>query len=283
MARVDGPDCICVGLARAGTGWLYRQLSDHPDAWMPPIKELDYLDRPVPALHAVAKRLARLESGEWRPKDPRDRDFVTAFARLVGQPRDIARYIDLFRIKGDQLSGDITPSYARLDDQMITQIAAHMPNVKIVFLVRDPVERAWSRISLYRRNDKFPERLAEDRDGFLQYLRASETFGDASRPTQVMAHWARTAPRIAFRHFFYDDLVERPDWLRGEIVTYLELDPAKGGDDPAAYNPKAERGPKLPLTDAARSALVMHYRGELIACAEQFDEYGKAWAARYGL
>lgn len=283
MARAEGPDCICVGLARAGTGWLYRQLGDHPDAWMPPIKELDYLDRPVPSLHAALTRLERLENGRG-PKDPRDRDFVVALAALAGKPRDLARYVDLFRIKGDKLSGDITPSYARLDDAMIAGIAARMPQVKIVLLVRDPVERAWSRISLYHRNDKFPARLAEDREGLLEYLRSSETFGDASRPTQVIARWGRVAPNIAFRHFYYDDLIERPDWLRGEILTHLGLDPEKGeGGDSAAWNPKAEKGPKLPLTDAARSALVEHYRGELIACAEQSGDYGKAWGARYGL
>lgn len=283
MVRVEGPDCICVGLARAGTGWLYRQLGDHPDAWMPPIKELDYLDRPVPSLHAAVTRLERIESGQRRTKDPRDRDFVVALAALAGKPRDITHYIDLFRFKGDKLSGDITPSYARLDDAMIAEIAARMPQVKIVFLVRDPVERAWSRISLYHRNDKFPARLAGDREGLLEYLRASETFGDASRPTHVMARWARVAPQIAFRHFYYDDLIERPEWLRAEILAWLGLDPTKGeGRESAAWNPKAEKGSKLPLTDAARSALAEHYRGELIACAEQFGDYGKAWAARYG-
>src|SRR5438094_6624595 len=38
------PDFLCVGAQKAGTSWLYRQLEPHPDFWMPPVKELHYLD-----------------------------------------------------------------------------------------------------------------------------------------------------------------------------------------------------------------------------------------------
>jgi hypothetical protein len=35
----DGPDFLCVGVPKAGTGWLFDQLNAHPDFWMPPVKE----------------------------------------------------------------------------------------------------------------------------------------------------------------------------------------------------------------------------------------------------
>ena len=38
------PDFLCVGAQKGGTSWLYRQLEPHPDFWMPPMKELHYLD-----------------------------------------------------------------------------------------------------------------------------------------------------------------------------------------------------------------------------------------------
>jgi hypothetical protein len=38
------PDFLCVGAQKAGTSWLYHQLTLHPDFWMPPIKELHYFD-----------------------------------------------------------------------------------------------------------------------------------------------------------------------------------------------------------------------------------------------
>src|SRR4029078_219812 len=44
VAGDAGPDFLCVGAQKAGTSWLYRQLEPHPDFWMPPVKELHYLD-----------------------------------------------------------------------------------------------------------------------------------------------------------------------------------------------------------------------------------------------
>jgi hypothetical protein len=32
------PDFLCVGAQKAGTSWLYQQLAEHPDFWMPPLK-----------------------------------------------------------------------------------------------------------------------------------------------------------------------------------------------------------------------------------------------------
>src|SRR5207245_8007632 len=40
-----GPDFLCVGAHKGGTTWLYQQLDSHPDFWMPPVKELHYLDQ----------------------------------------------------------------------------------------------------------------------------------------------------------------------------------------------------------------------------------------------
>jgi hypothetical protein len=284
MARAEGPDCICVGLSRAGTGWLYRQLADHPQFWMPPIKELDYLDHAEPNLSAAKKRLARLESRQWQQRDPRDGEFVRALAALAHQPRDIPRYMTLFRLKGEQLSGDITPNYARLEDGVIAEIASLMPQLKVILLVRDPVERAWSRFTLHHRNARVDAGLPNNPDALRDFFRESVKYGDAARTTQVMTRWARIAPQIAFRHFFYDDLIERPEWLRAEILTWLGADPGEGvGRRPVGFNPKADKGPKLAMSDAACAVLVDHYREELIACAGQFGDYGKSWAARYGL
>jgi hypothetical protein len=42
---MTGPDFIGIGQQKAGTGWLYHQLSNHPDFWMPPVKELHFFDR----------------------------------------------------------------------------------------------------------------------------------------------------------------------------------------------------------------------------------------------
>ena len=40
----NGPTFICIGAQKAGTTWLYENLSRHPDVVMPPMKEIHYFD-----------------------------------------------------------------------------------------------------------------------------------------------------------------------------------------------------------------------------------------------
>ncbi len=38
------PDFLGIGAQKSGTTWLYQNLAAHPQVWMPPVKELHYLD-----------------------------------------------------------------------------------------------------------------------------------------------------------------------------------------------------------------------------------------------
>jgi hypothetical protein len=44
-----GADLLGIGMARAGTSWLFDNLKCHPDFWVPPIKGTYYLDKAVRA------------------------------------------------------------------------------------------------------------------------------------------------------------------------------------------------------------------------------------------
>ena len=45
MSRLkNAPDFLGVGMQKAGTSWLYEQLRNHPDAWLPKRKELHFFD-----------------------------------------------------------------------------------------------------------------------------------------------------------------------------------------------------------------------------------------------
>jgi len=133
------PDFLYVGAQKAGTSWLYRQLEPHPDFWMPPVKELHYFDQPT-------------RTKEFHPPqrgDARDSSFIDGMKDLSAQfYLDLDSYGRLFSHKGTQLSGDISPAYSTLTDEIIERVVNHFPNMKVVFLARDPVERAWSQLSM---------------------------------------------------------------------------------------------------------------------------------------
>src|SRR5437868_2391858 len=107
MATTEGPDFICVGMPKAGTGWLYDQLKHHPDFWLPPVKELNYLNNSRPALTNIKRsyklgqaKANRLRKRAHRPKwDDRDFAFLEDAFALAKHERDIARYATVFRHK----------------------------------------------------------------------------------------------------------------------------------------------------------------------------------------
>ena len=41
---MPAPSFLCIGAQKAATSWLHKNLLEHPDVWMPPLKELHYFD-----------------------------------------------------------------------------------------------------------------------------------------------------------------------------------------------------------------------------------------------
>ena len=97
-----------IGAQKAGTTWLHRMLALHPDIGMPEQKELHFWDRETPSSAGIAVYLAR-------------------FAGLKGHAR-----------------GEITPSYAMLPPGRIALIKVHLPGLRFLYVLRNPIDRAWS-------------------------------------------------------------------------------------------------------------------------------------------
>lgn len=289
MGNVVGPDFICVGMPKAGTGWLFDRLSDHPDFWMP-LKGLHYLRKKYPksdnSIRRLAKidRIGRLRVTQTRECESRDREFLKEIAACRLQPRDLSKYASFFRHKGNLLTGDITAAYADLEEDVISEIADVLPDVKIVFLVRDPVARAWSRISMEYRAGKFDPTLLENPESFRKWASTADCLAaERSLPTDVISRWTRCAPKVQFRHFFFDDIEKRPDEARRDILKYIGADPDKElGDRPAGDNRKAN-AKKLTLTEPIRQILVDRFKDELFACAASLGGPAVDWPKRYGL
>ena len=138
------PDFLCVGAQKAGTTWLFEQLNWHDDFWMPPLKEVNYFDHMSRSRHP--ERSAR---SNLRLRDERDRRFLEAMENLCAQQHiDLDLYAQLFAPKGSLLSGDVSPAYCIVPEEIIVRIVDRFPELKVIFLARDPVERAWSDLSM---------------------------------------------------------------------------------------------------------------------------------------
>lgn len=157
-----GPLLLCVGAAKAGTSWLHRVLSDHPGCALRSIKELHFFD----ALDRgeVDRQLATLAErrAAWvadmegagphrlavRARQVKDCDDLAAVLR-AGDEGAYLRY--LTADAQGRLAADLTPAYALLSEERLGRMARMAPDVRILYLVRDPVERLWSHVRMIAR------------------------------------------------------------------------------------------------------------------------------------
>lgn len=104
------PHFLIIGAARSGTTSLFHYLAGHPQVAVPATKEIHFFD-------------LQYDKGlEWYRHVLRERNRRSLRRRIVGEA---------------------TPSYMFLP-QAISRIRQHFPAVKLIALLRDPVERAYS-------------------------------------------------------------------------------------------------------------------------------------------
>jgi len=255
-------------MPKAGTGWLYDQLSHHPDFWMPPGKELHYLSRDFPKLKIFRRYLEdwdrTVRYGErigltW---GERELAFLRDIVSCAGEPMDIDRYAGLFRHKGNLLSGDISPGYGAIEDEYIGKIAASLPETKIILLVREPVSRAWSRICHAERVGQFDVSLLDDPAKFADFIRGSHLTG-AFLATTIIRQWSRHYPSDQqFRVILFDDIVQRPGETLGGILEFIGADPSRAGTLPTDYNRKSTDR-KLEMPEPIGKILAEYFEEEI--------------------
>jgi hypothetical protein len=276
------PDFLCIGAHKGGTTWLYQQLDSHPAFWMPPFKELHYFDQ-----------LSNVErASSPRCRDERDLRFLESIKNLSAKPYiDLEHYARLFEPKGSFLSGDISPNYSTLNNELIRQVVRYFPTLKVIFLARDPVERAWSHLSMEVRYHQIESFDVTDINEVNRNL-VRRGLLLRSYPSVVVARWKRHVHPDRFRIYFFDDLQGNPTELRRSIVRFLDADPDKfatanpscggpGSRAMADYNGWVGME-KLLLTDHVRSHLARFFKKELKTCAARLGGPARDWPARYG-
>lgn len=141
------PDFLVVGAAKSGTTSFYHLLNQHPDVFFPKKKEPFYFS-----------------FGGEKPQYS-DLQFV---ANITWQTKD---YIDLYRKAGDdQVLGDASTSYLYHSNTCIKNIkkfyGERYKDLKILIILRNPVERAFSHYTYLIQNGfetlSFPEAISTD-------------------------------------------------------------------------------------------------------------------------
>ncbi len=154
----DSTFLLGVGAQKAGTTWLYRYLANHPQVILSPIKELHYFDqlyRPglydgwYENLKAKLLRLAQTHGNDLEGFAEHAWPIIERLRMTKNQEAYLA-YFDRIASSGAGVIGEITPSYSLIPEDGYREIqellGRYIGKIKIVFIMRDPVDRFWSQL-----------------------------------------------------------------------------------------------------------------------------------------
>jgi hypothetical protein len=130
------PTFVVIGAMRAGTTTLYYQLLNHPEVVMAGVKEPNFFafDGEQTDLPLTDEALQRMRANS-----------------VV----DAGSYHQLFlRRRGAQAVGDVSPAYL-YSSVAARQIRQVVPDIRLIAILRDPVDRAYS--AYFRRADVDPD------------------------------------------------------------------------------------------------------------------------------
>jgi hypothetical protein len=226
------PDFLVIGAQKSGTTWLDRNLRSHPDIWLPPEKEIHFFDFP-PLIPFFFLLFAPERPVRCWAKNRMIRDFKKVrggeqslgwYLKYYIGVRTQRWYVSLFKPAAQQIAGEITPRYAILGEKHIAKVHQLMPNGKIIYLLRNPIDRIWSDLAMFNStrfgSDGLHTATAEEIDKFIQNAKHLAS----SRYINNLHRWEKFYGSEQIFIGFQDQIRDDPGQLIKDICQFLAID-----------------------------------------------------------
>jgi hypothetical protein len=228
MKFEDKTFVLGVGAQKSGTTWLYDYLSQRGDVFMPRRKEMHYFDAKYRPDMTGAKRRGRL--AEWRmPKSASSSESL----------HDDQAYKEFFRKRVPEdvvFFGEITPTYALIGEKGYGKIRELFSKRRIIFIMRDPVERFYSQTRMFKNKLKPKAKRRVDTDSLAEHRR----FMELSCYENTIRALEATFEREEIIYLFYETLF-REESIRSLCLSLgMDYRPA---DFQAVVNSSGTRDP----------------------------------------
>lgn len=184
------PDFLTISSAKTGTTWLFENLRCHPQIFLPEQKELQYFT-------------------------------------FYWQRYDISWYLKHFQNGIGLTKGEISPGYGNLPYFVLRLLYRLSPSLKLIYLMRQPVERTWSQVKhLYRTPgylfdiDDGESHSRDDLDRTLLELIEPSTHVSNDYLTDIK-RWLSIFPKQQLYVGFYESIQDDPIKLLTEVFDHL--------------------------------------------------------------
>jgi len=176
------PNFLCIGAQKAGTTWLYENLRCHPELFLPEERVLNYFDQ-----------------------------------HFGSSLRD---YYQHFENGTDLIKGEVMPDYGLLPWWKIKWLRRVQPDLKLLFIVRDPIDRAWSHARMSYGTLHHRELSTVSSKEFIYHFRNPLSINKGNY-LKILTKWKKYYPNSAFCILFYDDIESNSEELLNQVFSFL--------------------------------------------------------------
>lgn len=217
------PDFLIIGAQKSGTTWLWKMFRDHPDIRIPPKKEIHYFDREI-----LDKSI------EW-------------YMNQLVDPRGTTK-----------IRGEKTPCYAHLKIDSIRFIRKLNPGLKIILLLRNPVERSWSQARM--EISKYNSRKLTDND-ITHCVFQSGLIRNSRRTDyrKIVENWSAVFPKSQIFIGFYDEVQNDPSALLSRICAFLGVS-TQTNSETDEVRERVWKSPEMLMPPAVKWYLVRRHK-----------------------
>jgi hypothetical protein len=205
------PNFLVIGAAKSGTTALYNYLNEHPDVYMSPVKETNFFV---------------LEGRSVDFQGPGDHEYVN-----IPSVNTLPAYQQQFSgVRNEIAIGEVSPHYLSVP-RAPARIQHYLPGVRLIAILRNPIERAFSSYVMFLRDGREPcrnfleaaakedARMASNWEWGWRYTKAGFYAAQIER-------YQRFFSASQLRIYLYDDLKADPGRLMADIFSFLGVDPS---------------------------------------------------------
>ena len=224
------PNLFVVGAAKSGTTAIYNFLDQHPDIYMSPLKEPHFFCDDIRRENFSTFFKKRTVSPAYLKHYLSQKKLSKMQIAFVDNEKD---YFQLFREHSDEkYLGEVSNGY------LFSTVAAQNiynfnPNAKIIMILRDPCERAFSHcrqeyignFSEKVKTRNFVKHIIDDYN-----IKNDNWGGDSHTFVQLGLYYNQVKryfdifPKKNIQIMFYNDLNNNPQKFKNDLFSFLNVD-----------------------------------------------------------
>ena len=204
MPKIRKPNFIIIGAMKAATTSLYTYLKQHPDIFMSSIKEPKFFNN--------------LE------KDP----DLQLYAKGMRKINTFKEYYSLVEnAKHETVIGEASVSYL-FDENCAKLIKKYLPDTKIIAILRQPVDRAYSNFLHAKKADKeeiqFFEQAFEEAERKKKKDQPIKYYKEKGYYTEQLKRYYNLFPKENIKVLLFEEITNHPVATSQKIFEFLNID-----------------------------------------------------------